>query len=349
MQRNANWQRIVLLTVLAYEGLGSLAGGILLILAPDGRLMDMPVAMMNGVFSDFMIPGIILLGLGIINCIAFWVVFRKSSLDWIWGSIAMFGLLIWFYLEIIILQELHWLHAMWGLPVVIGALLVLPLYPLPQETLRKSLLFCGILSSIHYIAINILIPPLWPEYNQVTQTVSELSAVDAPTRMLWMIASAPYTLLMIAFGPGVILSAHQNKKIRIAGWLLFSYGLLCLFWPFAPMHLRETLAAGGSTISDTLHILLASITQLVYFLALFLTAKALDKSFRIYSILTFIVLLIFGALTFIEAPNVALNAPTPFIGLWERINIGVFLAWICVLATKLWSGVPSVSVKTVRK
>jgi hypothetical protein len=42
-----------------------------------------------------------------------------------------------------------------------------------------------------------------------------------------------------------------------------------------------------------------------------------------------------GALTFVEAPRLQLNLPTPWIGLWERINISVFLLWIVVLANVL--------------
>jgi len=30
------------------------------------------------------------------------------------------------------------------------------------------------------------------------------------------------------------------------------------------------------------------------------------------------------------------NLPTPWIGLWERINISVFLLWVVMLATTLW-------------
>jgi hypothetical protein len=40
-------------------------------------------------------------------------------------------------------------------------------------------------------------------------------------------------------------------------------------------------------------------------------------------------------LTFVEAPRLQANLPTPWIGLWERVNISVFLLWIAVLATVL--------------
>lgn len=37
-------------------------------------------------------------------------------------GLALGGLLIWFWVEIAILEQLHWLHAMWGLQVTAGAL-----------------------------------------------------------------------------------------------------------------------------------------------------------------------------------------------------------------------------------
>ncbi len=330
----STWQRILLLTVLLYEGLGGLAGGILLTLEPDGRLMKMPVDLMHGIFPDFLLPGVILLALGVLNCFAFVSVLRRSPNDWILASLAMYGLLIWFYVEILILQEFHWLHAMWGLPVLAGALAALPLYPSRYEPLRQALLWCGILSSLLYALINVLVPFAWPGYNVITQVVSELSAVDAPTRMLWTLVCSPYTLLVIAFSAGILLSAGDNRRLTIAGWLMFAYGSLGILWPFAPMHMREILAAGGSTGSDTMHIVLGSLTQLIYFVTLYFTARALDKPFRLFSVVTFVFMLVFGALTFLEAPKVARAEPS-LIGIWERINIGLFLVWMVILAFRL--------------
>lgn len=328
--RQPLWHRVVLLTVLGYEALGCLAGGILLILAPDGRLMQMPVDIMHGAFPDFFIPGLILFALGVLNTIAFFTVLRRTGTDWLWACLAMGGLAIWFWVEIAILLEFHWLHAMWGLPVVLGGLASISL--VPGWVVRRGLLICGILASLLYVAINIIVPQHWPAYSSVTQTVSELSAVNAPTRMLWNVLCAPYTLFSVAFALGVIKSAGNNRKLYIAGILLLAYGALGILWPFAPMHLRETLAAGGGTVSDTMHLTLGGVTEVIYLIALGISAAALGKSFRIYSIITFLVLLVFGVLTFLESPNVATNGPTPMIGVWERINIGVFLLWVIVLA-----------------
>lgn len=128
------WQRITLLSVLGYETAGALSGGILLALAPDGRLMDMPVEIMHGFFKDFLMPGFMLIGLGILNAAAFITVLLKYRNGWILSILALGGLVIRFTVEIIILQEFHWLHAMWGLPVIIGCLMVISLIPHNRKT-----------------------------------------------------------------------------------------------------------------------------------------------------------------------------------------------------------------------
>ena len=204
-----------------------------------------------------------------------------------------------------------------------------------KPALKRTLLICGILSSVLYVAINIIVPMQWAGYSCASQTPSELSAIGAPTRQLWVWVSAPYTLLVTAFAWGVWKSAGQNRPLRIAGGLMMVYGALGVIWPFAPMHLRETLAAGGATFSDTLHLILGAVTEILYLFALGFAATAFGRKFRIYSIATFVILLFFGVLTFLDAPGIAKNQPTPLIGVWERINIGVFLIWVVVLAIVL--------------
>ena len=205
-----------------------------------------------------------------------------------------------------------------------------------NESWRKALLVCGILSSLLYGAM--IGAPGSEGYSRMSQTPSELTAIGAPTRSLWMQLGAVYTVLVTAFGWGVWKSAGRDRALRIVGGLLVAYGSLGLLWPFAPMHQREVLAAGGGTLSDTMHVVLASATVLLMFVAMGVAARAFGKRFRLYSIASIVVLVAFGALTFWEAPRVQANLPTPWIGLWERINISVFLLWVVVLATVLLRG-----------
>jgi hypothetical protein len=201
--------------------------------------------------------------------------------------------------------------------------------------LRTALLVCGILSSVLYVAMLLVVARQWEGYSSASHTISELSAIGAPTRSLWVPPAAVYTALVTAFGWGVWKSAGRIRALRIVGALIVVYGALGLVWPFAPMHLRETLAAGGSTASDTLHIALASVTVLLMLLAIGFGALAFGTRFRVYSVATLVILAACGALTFADAPGVAANQATPWIGVWERINVGVFLLWVAVLAAAL--------------
>ncbi len=201
--------------------------------------------------------------------------------------------------------------------------------------LRRILLMCGIVSSLLYVAMNVFVASRWTDYNSASQTVSELSGIGAPTRALWVVLAIPYTLLVAAFGWGVRASAGGNGSLRITGGLLVAYGIIGLGWPLAPMHLRDALAAGGTSLTDTAHIGFAIVTVFIMFLAMGFGAAAFGGRFRVYSVASLAILLAFGALTFRDAPGVEANLPTPWIGVWERINIGVFLLWVIVLAVIL--------------
>ena len=198
---------------------------------------------------------------------------------------------------------------------------------------RRLLLYCGVVASLLYIAMNILIPFLYEGYNWKTQVVSELSAVDAPTRSLWFPLGIAYTLLIAAFGLGIFRSAGQKRSLRIVGILMLLHGLLGLAW--SPMHQREVLAAGGGTFTDTWHIVMSVITVLLMFFSIGFGSAAFGRGFRVYSMLTIIVFIAFGILTFKEAPQIDKNLSTPFIGLWERINIAAFMVWLLVFASIL--------------
>jgi hypothetical protein len=198
---------------------------------------------------------------------------------------------------------------------------------------RMPLLTGGIAASLLYGAMIWVIR--YEGYSPISQTVSELSAWGVSTRPLWMVLGSLYDALMIAFALGVWASANGKRTLRIVGGLLLAYGLLGLAWPFASMHQRQVLAAGGGTLADTGHLVLAGVTVALMFAAMAFGAAAFGTRFRIYSIATIVILLAFGALTSSNASRVAANLPTPWAGLWERINIVVFLIWVVVMAVVL--------------
>lgn len=84
---------------------------------------------------------------------------------------------------------------------------------------RRILLVCGVFAPLLYIALNIIAAAQWPEYSVANQTVSELSAIGAPIRNLWIVVGSVYTMLMLAFGWGVWQSAPRRSPLRIVGAL----------------------------------------------------------------------------------------------------------------------------------
>jgi hypothetical protein len=64
-------------------------------------------------------------------------------------------------------------------------------------------------------------------------------------------------------------------------------------------------------------------------------AAAFGRRFRLYSCATVAVFVVFGALTMPDAARIAANLPTPWVGVWERINIGASLLWLVVFAAAL--------------
>jgi hypothetical protein len=204
----------------------------------------------------------------------------------------------------------------------------------PRRTIAETvLLACGAASTLFYFGMDGVPALLYDGHSYTGQAISELSAVGAPTRSLWVLLGFVYGVLVIAFGSGIWMSAGHQRALRVVAGLVLATGLVSLAaWPLAPMYQREALAAGGATFSDTLHLIPAGVNTFLFILMIAFGAAALEKGFRLYSIATIVVVLIFGFLTFLGAPNVETNEPTPWLGVKERIAVHGSTVWMAVLA-----------------
>jgi hypothetical protein len=198
---------------------------------------------------------------------------------------------------------------------------------------QKVLLTCGILSVLLYIITTIVGAMAWDGYNPVSQAVSELFAIEAPSRSLVVPLLMGYAILVYAFGAGVWMSAGSMRALRISALLIIGKEV---FGPaatvFFPMHLRGS----EGTISDTLHLVLTIIgVFLCMFPAMGFGAAAFGKRFRVFTIATILVFLVSNIYTFSQVSRVAADMPTPYAGVTERILIFTYMLWIVVLAVKL--------------
>jgi hypothetical membrane protein len=202
---------------------------------------------------------------------------------------------------------------------------------------RRILLICGIVSSVLYIAVDVLGTLRYPGYRYTEQQFSELTAAGSPVRPLMVgLSVIPYTLLVAAFAVGVWISARPKRAGRITGAMLLGYAAFGMVggW-FTPMNTREALAAGERGLRNAMHVPMTAVMSLFMLLAMGFGATLLGKRFRYYSYATIAILIVFGVLTSLQAGKMVADEPTPLMGLTERINIYATMLWVTVLAISL--------------
>lgn len=196
---------------------------------------------------------------------------------------------------------------------------------------RKALLICGILSSLLYAATDILGGMRYEGYSFISQAISELAAIGAPSKPFVDRLFVTYGVLLAAFGIGVWISAGRERVLRIVGGLLTGIAINGLAWNFSPMHMRGTEMA----LTDTMHVVHAAVASILILPAIGSGAAAFGNRFRLYSIGTILLLLVSVALTGLDAPRMEANLPTPWVGVMERINVYSYLLWVAVLSIAL--------------
>jgi hypothetical protein len=201
---------------------------------------------------------------------------------------------------------------------------------------RKTLLGCGVAAFALYVCMDAIAVLRYDGYSYVDQTISELSAIGAPTRSFWIPLGFIYSALMVVFGLHVWELAAGRRALQVVGLAAAGAGILGFVgWPFAPMHQREVLAAGGETWVDTVHLVLAGMSSLLFMLSIGIGANTFGTRFRLYSIATLLVVFVAGGPTGYTAPDVSANEPTPWLGVTERVAIYSSMLWYVVLALGL--------------
>jgi uncharacterized protein len=198
---------------------------------------------------------------------------------------------------------------------------------------RKLLLVSGIVSSALYLAADVLGAAVYPGYSYIDQTISELSALGAPSRPIVVPLFSLYPPLVFLFAIGVWLVAANRRALHVVAGLLGLYSLACI--PFAPMHTREVLAAGGGTWTDKMHLVMTAIDSLLLVSIIVIGSRTFGRAFRLYSVITLVVIIGCGAFTASYGPDVGANSPTAWIGITERVTVLGSMLWLAIFAGAL--------------
>ena len=179
---------------------------------------------------------------------------------------------------------------------------------------------------------------LYAGYSFTDQAISELLAIDAPTRNLVVPLFTLYDVFLVAFALGVWLSAGEKRVLRImAGLMVGNAATGLMLWNVFPMHMQGVEA----TFTDTMHILLAGVGVIFILLVVVLGSSVFGRRFRFYSIGTILMfiaptILIFLFLS-VSLPQLSEETVTmpPLTGVSERISSYVCLLWQVVLSIVL--------------
>lgn len=165
-----------------------------------------------------------------------------------------------------------------------------------SNPLLKSLLLCGIISSLLYILVDII-------------------AAGAAIGI-------PYNLLVIAFAAGIWMfptSPVQKRILRIVSVLMLSHAVSGFI--------------GGTVFPMYSRGVAVVITEVLFMLLVIsFGALAFGERFRWYSMATIVLSLAAGGLSAAYGARLAAGLPAPVLPIVERINIYGFMLWVIVLA-----------------
>lgn len=197
---------------------------------------------------------------------------------------------------------------------------------------QRALLASGIAAPALYAVADIVAGMRWEGYSFRDQTISELGAIEAPSRGVFSVFLIVVYALMAAFGIGIWRASDGNRRLRTAGGLIIAVGVLALtVGQFAAMRMRgsEQGSAGA------LHLIEGLVAMLMVFASMGIAATALGRRFRVYTLVAIAVVLGFGAWSTSEVPRVEQGLATPWLGVKERIFWYGYQSWYAVLALAL--------------
>lgn len=200
---------------------------------------------------------------------------------------------------------------------------------LNQTNLINILIICGIIAPALWIVTDITAGLLYSGYDFNSQAISELFAIGAPVAWLVVPLFTIYDILALAFAWGIWQSAEESRLLRAIALLLSVNAVNGLvIWNVFPMHMRGE----APTFTDLMHIILAAVGPIFALAAIVLGAINWRNWFRVFSILVILALLGFAVISFSQAPRLAANLSTPWLGLAERLSTDVYLVWQAVFS-----------------
>src|SRR5690625_839992 len=203
---------------------------------------------------------------------------------------------------------------------------------------RKLIHWLGLLgpiSLISYLATVIFSPIAYPGYNWMAQAVSDLSAQNAPSRVLWQQLASIYNVASIVSITlvCVYIENRMNKYIKTG---IYLFGVMQ--WISAVGYAMFPLTASGNagTLQDMIHIyVVTSLVVLLSIISLVIIAYGAYKDKNYHPLALWAVLTLL--LMFLGAIGTGV-VPKDFFGIPERFSVFAVTGFNAVLGIYLFNG-----------
>lgn len=195
----------------------------------------------------------------------------------------------------------------------------------------------GIIGPIYYFLLLTTLGRMWSGYNPILQSMSEIGSVTSPYKDMMNYAGfAVLGIVMLLFGVGLwrmlgrgALQHLTSILVGIAGVFMFAVGFL-------------PCDAGCIDVTQTgrLHSITSTVPSITLPLAAMVMATTITKKWgKKWGYISFWL----GVLSMAAGPIMFVPQSTLYLGMIQRIGIGLSLLWMILISIK------SISVELVRK
>lgn len=204
-----------------------------------------------------------------------------------------------------------------------------------MKNMIQRLGLLGVVSLLSYTAAVVFAPLAYPGYNWMAQAVSDLSASNAPSKMLWDQLSSLYgvcgmiSIMMVC----VFIQGKLNKTLRV-GIYLFAIMNWVSCVGYAMFPLSDSGNAGA--FQDIMHVYVVTVLVVllsILSLVVIMIGGYRDKTYRSLAIWATVALL----LMFMGAVGTNV-VPKEFFGIPERFSVFAATGFNAVLGVYLFRG-----------
>lgn len=186
-----------------------------------------------------------------------------------------------------------------------------------KKLLVQKLGLLGIVSFLSYTAAVVFAPLAYPGYNWMAQTVSDLSAANAPSLALWNQLSALYNACEVVCATVVCIGIQgQKTKLLRSGIYLFAV----MEWISAVGYRMFPLSSSGyaGAFRDVMHMVVTALVVLLSIVSLtvIIVAGVQNRGCRSYAVCAAVAL----AMMLVGAMGMKI-VPAEYFGVVERFSV----------------------------